>query len=96
MKTFVVCAALLGIAVAPVSAENRYDRKLEQAAIDIAVAKLGNLRGGLAFDAKGIFITVQDLAYTGPAGSRSVTVLVDPWKEGLAPAVEGKAAPIVF
>lgn len=88
MKTVWAGALLCAIAATPGLAESRYDRKLEQAAIDIVAGKIGDIRGGLTFNAKGIFITVQDLVSTGPVASRSVTVLAEPAKADQASATQ--------
>ena len=52
MKTLLMGAAFLGLLAVPARADMRYDRKLEQAAIDIVAGKIGDIRGGFSFDVK--------------------------------------------
>ena len=99
----IVLAALALPALA--SAEPRHDQKLERAAIEIAVAKLGALRGGLSYDAVPVRIERLDLRTTasirpanGQAGvlpSSEAARAAAP-AEGLAVAVERQTVRIVF
>ena len=50
MKTLWAGAAASGPADGVGRAETQYDRKLEQAAIDIVAGKIGDIRGGFSFD----------------------------------------------
>lgn len=57
MKTATMIAASAALlAWAANAAEPRYDRKLEKAAIEIAAAKVGDIRGGFAFGDKPKFV----------------------------------------
>jgi hypothetical protein len=97
MKTLLAGAVLFGVLAGPASAESRYDRKLEQAAIDIAVGKIGGIRGGFSFDVRPVAVIAQDATSTGAVITRSFSVSQgDAWQDGLAPAVERKGSRIVF
>jgi hypothetical protein len=96
MKTLWAGVAVVGLLMAPAFAETRYDRKLEQAAIDIVVGKIGDIRGGFTFDARPVFVIKQDAMPTGSIAARNVAVHVDPWRNGLAPAVERRISHITF
>ena len=86
MKKLLAGSALALIATAA-SAESRYDRKLEQAVMDIVAGKIGDIRGGLAFNADGIWS--NDEMTTASVGLRFGDVVVsNGWKDGLAPAQE--------
>lgn len=68
MKTLMTCAAVLVAFAAPAGAETRYDRKIEQAVMDIVARKMGELRGGLSYDEKPRLVVVQDTMTTGSIG----------------------------
>lgn len=73
MKTLIVGVALFAVLIAPVSAETRHDRKLEQAMMDILAAKIGNIRGGFAYDREPEFVTARDEVTTGSIATDSRT-----------------------
>jgi hypothetical protein len=58
----------LVFATAPAVAGERYDRKLEQAAMKIVAEKIGDIRGSFSYGQKPQFIVVQD---TPPPGAGS-------------------------
>ena len=87
-------AAVFGLAASSAVAETRYDHRIEQAAIEIVAGKIGDIRGGLAFNAKLVFVTGQDVLTTGSVSKP--TVGDGAWGDGLAPAVEGKASRTLF
>jgi hypothetical protein len=94
MRTLWAGAAVFGLAANSAAAETRYDHRIEQAAIQIVAGKIGDIRGGFAFDAKPVFVTVQDPVKTGsvsPAAAANGTA-----SDRLAPAVEGKALHTLF
>jgi hypothetical protein len=97
MKTLLMGAALLGLLTAPAGADTQYDRKLEQAAIDIVAGKIGGIRGGFPFDVQPVSMLAQDQMSTGsiPEGNASLSSS-DAWRDGLAPATERKVSRIVF
>ncbi len=60
MKTTIVAALALGASLTSAMAEQRYDRKLEAAAISIAASKMGDLRGGFEVDTRPVFVSPID------------------------------------
>lgn len=68
MKMLVICAAVLAAFAAPAAAEIRYDRKIEQAVMEIVAKKMGDLRGGFVYDARPAMIAVPDRMITGSVG----------------------------
>ena len=99
MKTLLLGAALLGLLTVPAIADTdaKYDRKLEQAAIQIVVGKIGDIRGGFSFDVQPLSVIVHDQMSTGSIPQRNASALPsDPWRDGLAPAIERKATRIIF
>jgi hypothetical protein len=84
-----VCAALAIALMGPATAQSRYDRKLEEAVIAIVAAKIGDIRGSFAFDAKPVMVIVQDDTVMGTT-DMNATRLGPP--EGMARATERKTA----
>jgi hypothetical protein len=84
-----VCAALAIALVGPATAQSRYDRKLEEAVMAIVAAKIGDIRGGFAFDAKPVMVIVQDNTVMGTTDMNAAR-LAPP--EGMARATERKTA----
>ena len=94
MRALWVGAAIFGLAASSAVAETRYDHRIEQAAIEIVAGKIGDIRGGFAFNAKPVFVAGQDALTTG---SVSVPTAEDgTWPDGLAPAIEGRASRTLF
>jgi hypothetical protein len=99
MKTLLLGAALLGLLTVPADADTdtKYDRKLEQAAIDIVAGKIGGIRGGFAFDVHPVLVIVHDQMSTGSVPPRNASALSsDALRDSLAPAIERKATRIIF
>jgi len=96
MRTLCIGLAAIGLLTTSAVAETPYDRKLEQAAIDIVVGKIGEIRGGFAFDAKPFLVVTPDSASSGPVDMRGAYSVLDPWQDGLAPAIERKTPPDIF
>ena len=97
MKTLLMGAALMGLLTVPARADTQYDRKFEQAAIEIVAGKIGDIRGGFAFDVQPITMIPQDQMSTGSIPERNASLSPsDAWRDGLAPAVERKVSRIVF
>jgi hypothetical protein len=96
MRSLWAGMAAIGLLIGPASAETRYDRNIEQAAIDIVAQKIGDIRGGFSFDAKPAFVTGNDAISTGSVPTPRVQIEADPWRDGLAPAVDGKVWPRLF
>jgi hypothetical protein len=97
MKTLVMGAAFLGLLTAPARADMQYDRKLEQAAIDIVAGKIGDIRGGFSFDVQPVSMLTQDQMSTGSIPQRNAGLLPsEAWRDGPASATEHKVSRIVF
>ena len=60
MRTTIVAALALGVSLSSAMAEQRYDRKLEAAAISIAASKMGQLRGGFEVGTRPVFVSPID------------------------------------
>ena len=72
MKTILLTSIAVVVATAPAFAGERYDRKLEQAALEIVASKMGDIRGGFSYKQKPRFVVVQDaLAAPAPAGDEN-------------------------
>jgi hypothetical protein len=90
-----VCAGLALALAGSATAEPRYDRKLEEAVMAIVAAKIGDIRGGFALDAKPVMVVVQDDAVMATT-DMSMGRRLDP-PEGMARATDrGTAAPATF
>lgn len=96
MKTLWASAAAIGLFLVPASAETQYDRKLEQAAVDIVAGKMGDIRVGFTFDVKPALVMNQDALPTGSVSMRGSNSPLDPWQDGLAPAIERKVPQGMF
>jgi hypothetical protein len=94
MRTLWAGAAVLGLATSSAVAETRYDHRIEQAAIEIVAGKIGDIRGGLAFDVKPVAVTGPEALTTGSVPSP--TAEEGTWRDGLAPAVEGAGSRTLF
>jgi hypothetical protein len=68
MKLLIGASVALALATAPALAGARYDRKLEQAAMQIVAEKIGDIRGGFSYGQKPRLTVVQD-APSPAAGS---------------------------
>ena len=76
------------------TAQPRYDRKLEEAVMAIVAARIGDIRGGFAFDAKPVMVVVQNDVVMGTTDMNSAT---DRLPEGMARATDRRiAAPAIF
>jgi hypothetical protein len=89
----VALAALIGgAAVWPVAgtvaAEQRYDRRLEEAAMAIVAARIGDIRGGFAFDGRPVMVVLPE-GHADDARMAATERLPD----GLQRAIERPAAP---
>lgn len=56
----VIAGALAAGGIGSVAAQQRYDRKIEEAVMGIVAAKMGEIRGSFALEAKPVMIVVQD------------------------------------
>lgn len=96
MKSLIACAALFAALATSTTAEERYDRKLEQAMRDIAAAKMGDLRGSIDYDRRPESIVAQDMVTTGSIRRPVVVREARPARdEMLRVAVERKTARII-
>jgi len=94
MRTLLCGVALLAVIAAPAVAETRYDRKLEQAVVEIVAGKMGNIRGGFSYKQVPQLVVVPDVPVvpvepprkqaSGDAG------------DGLTPAVEREVSRTIF
>jgi len=85
--TKLLAGCALALLATAASAESRYDQKLEQAVMDIVAGKIGDLRGGFAFNALRIWSSDQEAPTSTGLHFGDVTVSGS-WKDGLAPARE--------
>ena len=96
MQALLSLAAVLAVLATPAAAEGRYDRKLEQAILDIVAKKMGGIRGGFSFDAKPESIVLRDFITTGSVGIVQTARVAPPaLPDGLMRAVERKVSRIV-
>ena len=85
-----VCAGLALVLMGPATARDRYDRKLEEAVMAIVAARIGDIRGGFALDARPVMVVVQGDMVMGTTDMNVGRRLAAP--EGMAPATERKTA----
>jgi len=96
MKMLIVGAAFSAALIAPVSAETQHDRKLEQAMMNIVAARIGNIRGGFAYDRVPEFVTVQDMVNTGSIAMKPFAVPAETQPmPGLVVAVERRVSRVI-
>lgn len=88
-----VCAVLALALAGSATAEPRYDRKLEEAVMAIVAAKIGDIRGGFALDAKPVMVIVQDNAVMATTDMDAARL--DP-PEGMSRATDRRTAPATF
>jgi hypothetical protein len=80
-----LCAALVFVAAGPAQPQSRYDRKLEEAAMAIVAARMGDIRGGFGFGDKPVIIVVRDDVVMGTTDMKTAQPAPP---EGMARAVE--------
>ena len=68
MKRLILAATMNAALAAPAAAEFRYDRKLEQAVMDIVAKKMGELRGGFDYDQEPRLVAPPDRIMPGAVG----------------------------
>lgn len=101
MHKVLILAAISATFAMPAFAGTQYDRKLEQAAIEIVAAKMGALRGGFSFDARPAFVSVRsaeqrDQTVTGSIVPTAVAEGDREWERDLAPAVERRISRVIL
>ncbi len=94
MRTLLCGAALLAVIAAPAVAETRYDRKLEQAVVEIVAGKMGNIRGGFSYKQVPQLVVVPDVP-AAPVESSPKQASGDAG-DGLTPAVEREVSRTIF
>lgn len=94
MRTLLCGVALLAVIAAPAVAETRYDRKLEQAVVEIVAGKMGNIRGGFSYKQVPQLVVVPD-APVVPAEPPRKQAAGDAG-DGLVPAVERPVSRTIF
>ncbi len=94
MRTLLCGVAFLATIAAPAMAETRYDRKLEQAVVEIVAGKMGDIRGGFSYKQVPQLVVVPDapvVPIERPRKQASSGV-----GDGLMPAVERPASRTIF
>jgi len=87
------CALAMIVLAGQATAQSRYDRKLEEAVMAIVAARIGDLRGGFAFDARPVMVVVRDGAVIGTTDtSGERRALLDRPPEGMARAMDRRSA----
>ena len=94
MRTLLCGAALLAVIAAPAVAETRYDRKLEQAVVEIVAGKMGNIRGGFSYKQVPQLVVVPDVP-AAPVENSPKQASGDAG-DGLTPAVEREVSRTIF
>jgi hypothetical protein len=94
MRTLLCGVAFLAVIAAPAVAETRYDRKLEQAVVEIVAGKMGNIRGGFSYKQVPQFVVVPD-APVAPVEPPRKQASGDAG-DGLVPAVERPVSRTIF
>jgi hypothetical protein len=93
MKRTLICAVALGVLTAPCAAQADYDRKLEKAVMGIVAKKMGELRGGLSYDAGPAQLVVPDQDQTGSIVTFGTPA--PPTADGMAPSIERRMPRII-
>ena len=87
------CALAAIVLAGQATAQPRYDRKLEEAVMAIVAARIGDIRGGFAFDARPVMVVVQGDPVLGTTDmSAGRRMQPDRPPEGMARAMDRRAA----
>lgn len=80
MRTLLSACVLLALALPSAAAQQRYDRKLEDAVKAIVAAKIGDIRGGFALDAKPVMVRPGSAVADGtmPVLPSAISPVIDP------------------
>jgi hypothetical protein len=78
MKTSIAGLLALGVFITPALAEQRYDRRLEAAAVGIVAGKMGALRGGYDSREKPTFVAPVDRSKPTYLSAKPSTPPADP------------------
>ncbi|RUW62236.1 hypothetical protein [Mesorhizobium sp. M7A.F.Ca.US.008.03.1.1] len=87
MKTLLCGVVLCTVIVSPATAETRYDRSLEKAAMGIVAGKMGDIRGGFSFKQVPQLV-VLPAPVPAPAIEPAREQASGGREDGLSPAVE--------
>ncbi|MDP3896430.1 MAG: hypothetical protein Q8Q62_07115 [Mesorhizobium sp.] len=79
MQTTLLGALSLALLTVPAIAEGQYDRSIEEAAIRIVAAKMGDIRGGFSVDQRPVFVSAIDRSAPTRLSARR-----GEWQDGLA------------
>lgn len=97
MKVLLCGVALLAATGAAVSAETRYDRNLEKAAVGIVAGKMGDIRGGFSYKQVPQLVVLPDAAPVPAApAEHSREQASRDLDGGLSPAVERQVSGTIF
>lgn len=83
MKKSICISALCVLVAVPAGAGQRYDRKLEQAAMKIVAQNIGDIRGGFSYEQKPRFVIVKDARFPDAA---------PPPRQGISPSIVAPTA----
>ena len=87
------CALAVIVLAGQATAQSRYDRKLEEGVMAIVASRIGDLRGGFAFDARPVMVVVRDGAVMGTTDtSVERRAPLDRPPEGMARAMDRRSA----
>ena len=87
------CALAVIVLAGQATAQPRYDRKLEQAVMAIVAGKIGDIRGGFAFDARPVMVVVRGGTVMGTTDiSAERPMPLDRPPEGMARATDRRTA----
>ncbi|MBN9221640.1 MAG: hypothetical protein J0I79_27165 [Mesorhizobium sp.] len=96
MKMLLCGVALLAATAAPVSAETRYDRNLEKAAVGIVAGKMGDLRGGFSYKQVPQLVVPDAPPVTAAPAEQPREQASRDLDSGLSPAVERQVSRTIF
>ncbi len=97
MRTLLCGVAFLAVIVAPATAETRYDRNLEQAAMSIVAGKMGDIRGGFSYKQVPQLVVLPDpVPAPAVATGHPREQASGDRDDGLSPAIERQVSRTVF
>lgn len=92
MRMLALAAMAAAAAGAAALADERYDRRIDQAAAEIAAARMGSIRGGFGVDEEPVMLKTGETAPPPRAAPVQLPKPPSVWEDGLARAVERKPA----